>query len=206
MRIKWLGHASFIIHTQDKIVYIDPYRIPENSLKADLILISHGHHDHCNTEDIQKIKKDDTLIVAPRSAAEKLSGYVRVIEAKEEFSLGYCKISVVPAFNRKSHPPGLGVGYVLEAEGKRLYHAGDTDLTPEIKSLKNVDVAMLPVGGTYTMNVIEALEAAKHMKPKIAVPMHFGSVVGSREDGVEFVKKVSEAGLKSLILEEEVEL
>lgn len=185
-KIKWLGHASFKIET-DKIIYIDPYEIEEKE-KADLILITHEHYDHCSPEDIKKIIKIDTVIVTISSAASKLSGNIKIVNPGDEIEIEGIKIKAVPSYNinKKFHPRDSNkVGFLVTLEGETVYHAGDTDFIPEMKDIKT-DIALLPVSGTYVMDPLEASKAAEIIKPKYVIPMHYGSIVGSREDAEKF--------------------
>ncbi|RJR12094.1 MBL fold metallo-hydrolase [Candidatus Parcubacteria bacterium] len=185
-KIKWLGHASFKIET-DKIIYIDPYEIEEKE-KADLILITHEHYDHCSPEDIKKIIKNDTAIVTISSAASKLSGNIKIVNPGDEIEIEGIRIKAVPSYNinKKFHPRDSNkVGFLVTIEGETVYHAGDTDFIPEMKDIKT-DIALLPVSGTYVMDPLEASKAAEIIKPKYVIPMHYGSIVGSREDAEKF--------------------
>jgi len=190
--IHWLGHSSFRIETPDGvIIYIDPFKLKSALPKADLIICTHEHHDHCSPQDIEKISSQNTVIAGPPEVAAKLAPK-KVLEAKpyEIFSSQGVMVEPVPAYNldKPYHPRHLGhVGYVICAGGLRIYHAGDTDLIPEMRSIK-ADVALLPVGGTYTMDAADAAKAAAIIKPLVAVPMHYGSHVGKREYGEEFKK------------------
>ena len=189
IKIKWLGHASFKIK-KDKIIYIDPYHIDETE-EADLILITHEHYDHCSPDDIKKIIKEDTVIICSKDACKKLSGNTIAVKPGDRKEVDDIIVDAVPAYNvgKKFHPKKKGgVGYVITIDGKKIYHAGDTDLIPEMEKLA-VDIALLPVGGEYTMNAEEAAAAANKIKPKIAVPMHYGSIIGSEEDAEEFSKQ-----------------
>ncbi len=203
MKIKWLDHSAFEIDVAGKVIYIDPFSLPIEFREADLILVTHEHYDHCDVEDIKKIRGGKTIIVTTESAAAKIPGEIKLIKEGEDFVFEDIKISAVPAYNpnKPYHPRGLGVGFVLEAEGKKVYHAGDTDLIPEMENLKGIDVALLPVGGTYTMNWEEAVEAAKKIKPKIAIPMHYGRIVGTKSDAEKFKEKAEKLGVKVKILE-----
>ncbi len=191
IKLDWLGHASVRINS-DKIIYIDPYQI-KGEVKADLILITHGHYDHCSIEDIQKIAKPTTIIVATTDCSSKFSGKVEVadvklIESGQSINVIGVKIESVPAYNPKKqfHPKSNAwVGYIIEIKGKRIYHAGDTDLIPEMKKIK-ADIALLPIGGKYTMSPEEAAEAANIIKPEIAIPIHFGSIIGTKADAEKF--------------------
>ena len=177
--VKWLGHASFQIKADGKIVYIDPYE-GEYKDKADLILVSHSHHDHCDVSKIAKTRKDDTLVVAPSDCASRIRGSVKSLRPGEKFSVGNISVEAVEAYNYKRfrspgnpfHPKGLGVGYLLTIGDKTIYHAGDTDFIPEMKKLKNVYLALLPSGGTYTMDNPEAAEAAMAISPRFVIPIH----------------------------------
>lgn len=180
--VKWLGHASFqIVTADDKVIYIDPYE-GRYTDKADLILVTHSHFDHCDTSKINKVMKGDTIVIAPEECASKISGNVRVIRPGEKISIGDITVEAVHAYNVKRfrspgnpfHPKGLGIGYLITVGGKTIYHAGDTDLIPEMKDLKNkrVSLALLPSGGTYTMDNPEAAEAAIVINPEIVIPMH----------------------------------
>lgn len=187
--IFWLGHDSFQL-TGEKIVYIDPWKLGEGAEKADVILVTHDHYDHFSKDDIAKISKADTVIVAPQSVAQKFDGKITVVKPGDKLIANGISIEVVPAYNsnKKFHPKAAGhVGYIVSLNGKRIYHTGDTDLIPEMAQIK-CDVALLPVSGTYVMTAIEAAEAANTLKPALAIPMHYGDpdVVGTRSDAEEF--------------------
>lgn len=187
--IKWLGHAGFKIKGE-KTIYIDPFKINENE-PADIIIVTHEHFDHLSPEDINKIKTDNTKIVTTADCTEKLNGNVNAICAGESISIDGIKIEAVPAYNtnKQFHPKPKGwIGVIVTANGKRIYHAGDTDNIPEMSNLKNIDVALLPVSGTYVMTAEEAADAANKIMPKIAVPMHYGSIVGTKADAEKFKK------------------
>ena len=195
IKIQWLGHASFKI-TNKKTIFIDPYEI-EPAEYADLILITHPHHDHCSLEDIQKIRQKSTIIVTVADCAAKLGNNVKTIKPGQTIEIDNLKIKAVPAYNThrfKSpgvpfHPKESGwVGFIVEIDGTKIYHAGDTDKIPEMKNIK-CDLALLPVGGTYTMDAQEAVEAANEIKPDIAIPMHWGKIVGQEEDAELFSEK-----------------
>lgn len=185
--ITWLGHASFRIEGPEGVVYIDPWKLKDGP-KADLVLVTHDHYDHCVPEDIQKIAKAETSIVTTASCANKLTGDVHTVKAGDKITVKGVAIEVVPAYNigKDFHPKAAGgVGYIITVGGRRIYHAGDTDLIPEMSTIR-ADVALLPVGGKYTMTAEEAAEAANRIKPTVAVPMHWGDIVGSRADAERF--------------------
>jgi|YelNatPaOPRAMG01_1025707.scaffolds.fasta_scaffold00270_5 L-ascorbate metabolism protein UlaG (beta-lactamase superfamily) len=184
--IHWLGHASIKI-TGSKTIYVDPFQISGGE-PADLILITHDHYDHCSPDDIKKIQAKHTVLVAPSSAAKQLSGNVKTIKPGESITVEGIEIQAVPAYNLKApfHPKEKGyVGYIFRLDGTSYYHPGDTDFIPEMKNI-HVDVAFLPIGGKYTMNAEEASKAAEAIQPKLAIPIHWGSIVGSQKDAEKF--------------------
>ncbi len=198
-KIVRLGHDAFRIDT-DVTIYFDPYQISSGP-KADLVLITHDHFDHCSPEDIMKIKQPGTVIVTEKDSAEKLEGDVRIIKAGKTMDVSGIKIEAVPAYNidKEFHPKKNGwLGFIIEIEGVRIYHAGDSDFIPEMKDLR-VDIAILPVSGTYVMTADEAVEAALAINPRLAIPMHYGSVVGSEKDAIHF-KKALEGKIEVRIL------
>jgi L-ascorbate metabolism protein UlaG (beta-lactamase superfamily) len=177
--IKWLGHASFEIKAEDKSIYIDPYE-GEYGDKADLILVTHSHDDHCELSKIKMIRKKDTLVIAPADCASKIGGNVKTLKPGEKVSVGDVTVEAVQAYNYKRfrspgnpfHPKGSGVGYLVTAGDKTIYHAGDTDFIPEMRKLRNIYLALLPSGGTYTMDGPEAAEAVLAIRPEYVIPMH----------------------------------
>ena len=198
--IHWLGHDGFRIDGE-KVIYFDPYQI-EAGPKADLIFISHDHFDHCSPEDVAKIQGPETIIVTEAGSAHKLAGDVRVIKPGETLDLDGVKILGVPSYNtdKDFHPRGNGwLGFLVEMSGVRLYHAGDTDFIPEMKGLA-VDIAFLPVSGTYVMTADQAVKAALAIAPGLAIPMHYGAIVGSAQDALDF-KKALDGKVDVLVLE-----
>lgn len=194
-------HSSIKI-SERQIIYSDPYKIEKEKHDADIILITHDHYDHYSEEDIEKVMKEDTIIVAPKTAKifNKIKNKVEVIP-NEKYEANGIKIETIPAYNIKKqfHPKANEwVGYILEIEGKRYYIAGDTDITPENQQIK-CDIAFVPVGGTYTMDYKEAAELINIIKPKIAIPMHYGSIVGTKQDAENF-KKLLNPEIKCEIL------
>lgn len=186
--IHWLGHAGFMIVTGERVVYIDPWLI-EFPDAADLILITHDHEHHCVPSKVKWMRKGSTLVVAPPSCVDKFWPPVDTAEPGKIIKIKGLSVEVVPAYNADvgPHPrESGGVGYILTTvEGMRIYHAGDTDLIPEMLQVK-ADVALLPVGGGPTMNAAEAAQAANYIKPQVAIPMHWGSTIGSAEDAQRF--------------------
>ena len=201
-----LCHSSIKIN-KEKIIYIDPFKINENFNDADIVFITHSHYDHYSKEDINKIKKDDTKIIAPKETIEKLlqEGYkqknIIAVEPNKEYKVEGIKFETISAYNidKKFHPKeNEWVGYIIELQGIRFYIAGDTDINEENRKAK-CDVAFVPVGGTYTMNYKEAANFINEIKPKIAVPIHYGSVVGTKQDAINFIGLV-EADIRCEIL------
>jgi L-ascorbate metabolism protein UlaG (beta-lactamase superfamily) len=191
--IHWLGHDTFRIEN-DKTIYTDPYELKGELPKADLILITHDHFDHLSPKDVAKVAKEDTVIVTIAAAAQKLKGDVRVVKPGESLVVQGIPIETVPAYNvnkfrspgQPFHPKGSGhVGFIFTVGGQRIYHAGDTDVIPEMDDIQ-ADIALLPVGGTYTMTADEAAQAANTIQPKLAIPMHHSAIVGSVKDAQRF--------------------
>jgi len=198
--VEWLGHSGFRISSPGGVVYIDPYRVGDGP-KADLILITHGHYDHFSPQDVERLSHGNTWLVGPAAVAERVNGQVLSIapgEAVERELLRGVRVAAVAAYNTSKrdpngnlfHPRDAGwVGFDLNVRGERLYHSGDTDVIPEMDSVTGVDVALLPVSGTYVMTAGEAAEAARRIQPRVAVPMHWGEQVGSLQDARDFADR-----------------
>jgi len=192
--IHWLGHDTFRI-IGEKVIYTDPFKIKKKD-SADIILMTHEHYDHCSPEDVKKVQSADTVIVAPADCAVKLSGDIRTVKPGDKINVKGIDIEAVPSYNtnKKFHPKANNwVGYIFTVKGERIYIAGDTDFIPEMKNYK-ADIALLPVSGTYVMTAEEAVNAALAIKPGIAVPMHYNSIVGNKDDAKRFAE-----GLKGKI-------
>jgi L-ascorbate metabolism protein UlaG (beta-lactamase superfamily) len=199
--LDWLGHSGFRIRAGRAFIYIDPYRVPEGAPPADLILITHGHYDHFSPQDVERLSTKSTWLVGPAAVAERVSGQVHSIapgEALEDELVRGVYVGAVAAYNTSKrdadgnvfHPREAGwVGYELTVWGERLYHSGDTDVIPEMDAVTGVDVALLPVSGTYVMTAQEAAEAARRIQPRVAVPMHWGENVGTEADARAFADK-----------------
>lgn len=209
--ITWFGHTSFMIES-GKRIYIDPHVLPDSAEKADIVLVTHEHFDHCNVDNIKRLRGEQTKVLGPPGVMKKL-GFGSPMNIDKVTSIGGVKITGIDAYNINKfrspgnpfHPRGLGIGYLIEMDRKAIYHAGDTDNIPEMTSLGDVDIALLPIGGTYTMTVDEAAEAAKVIKPKICVPMHYNSdkygISGINADPEEFAKLLESENIEVRVLE-----
>jgi L-ascorbate metabolism protein UlaG (beta-lactamase superfamily) len=200
--IHWLGHDTFKIEG-DQVIYTDPFKIKKKGT-ADIILITHEHYDHCSPEDVRKIQGPDTVIVSPADCAAKLTGNIKIVKPGDKIEVRGVTIEVVPSYNtnKQFHTKDRGwVGYVFTAKGQRIYIAGDTDYIPEMKNIR-ADIALLPVSGTYVMTADEAVQAALAIKPKVAIPMHYGSIVGTEDDARKFAEKLK-GKIEVVILPEE---
>jgi len=193
-RIHWLGHDAFRIDGPQTI-YFDPYRLSKGNPEADVILITHDHSDHCSPGDVVQIQGDDSTIVTVAAAAAKLKGDIRIVKPGDRVTVKGIEVEAVPAYNvNKFRSPGMPfhpqesgyVGFVVTLDGQRIYHAGDTDHIPEMADLGEIDIALLPVSGTYVMTADEAVEAAATINPKLAIPMHIGRGIGSLDDAQVF--------------------
>ena len=193
--IELLCHSSIRIN-KEKIIYIDPYKIEKDYNDADLIFVTHDHYDHYSEEDIDKVKKEDTVIIAPEELLTKLlrkginKNAIITVEPNKNYMVQGIKFETISAYNTNKtfHPKENGwVGYIIIINGIRYYIAGDTDITEENKQVK-CDVAFVPVGGTYTMDFKEAASLINEIKPKIAIPIHYGSIVGTEQDAIDFIR------------------
>jgi len=207
VKLTWLGHDAFRIQ-DGQVIYIDPYEIGPGA-KADLVLVSHEHDDHCSIDDLKKIVPPNTVIVAHAQSKNELSKLsvkeIKIAKPGDKLSFGSVTVETVPAYNTNKfrepgkvfHPKEDGkLGFVVTVKGVRIYHAADTDHIPEMKGMAP-DIALLPVSGTYVMTAKEAAEATASIKPKIAIPMHYASIVGSVKDAEEF-KKLAKCEVKIL--------
>ncbi len=201
LEIKSTGHAGFIVKGRDKTIAFDPYKIKSSDARpVDIIFITHSHHDHCSPADIEKLITPNTIIVVPPDCISKVSnlkfGKLIPVEPDQEFKVDGILIETIPAYNTDKNfhsRESDWVGYIVSIGGKTIFHAGDSDATPEMLSLEEIDIAFLPVGGTYTMTAEEAAKAASTFRPKVVIPMHYGSVVGSKDDAERFRKLVKES-------------
>ena len=204
--IEVLYHSSIRI-SKNKVIYIDPFKIDKNYNDADIVFITHDHYDHYSEEDIDKVINENTTIIIPEEMLTKIlrkginKNAVITVESNKEYMVQGIKFETIPAYNttKTFHPKENDwVGYIITLDGIRYYIAGDTDITEENRKVK-CDVAFVPVGGTYTMNSKEAAQLINEIQPKIAVPIHYGSVVGTKQDATDFIKLLHQS-IKGIIL------
>ncbi len=189
-QLHWLGHDAFRLDG-DPVIYFDPYELQAGIPAAGLILITHDHYDHCSPDDVARIRGAGTVVVAPTPCAAKLGGAVRTVKVGDTLEAAGVQIEVVAAYNvnKRFHPRSPdNVGYIVTVHGTRIYHAGDTDFIPEMAGYR-CDIALLPVSGTYVMTAEEAAQAAAAIRPQMAVPMHYGAIVGGPGDAERFQKQ-----------------
>lgn len=214
LTINHFAHDCFQIKANGQAIYFDPYKLEPGQIEpADYIFITHGHFDHCSPEDLQKIVSAKTTVIASAECQENLSGLkvkeIHYLKPGQNLSVDGLRVWAIQAYNiNKFREPGVPfhlpggneLGYIIQIDGVRIYHAGDTDHIPEMADLKNIDLALLPVSGTYVMTPEEAVQAAKVIQPKIAIPMHYGSIVGTLADAEKFKHLAEEAGVKVEII------
>lgn len=211
MKLMLLGHASVLVETNGKAIYIDPYA-GDYTRKADIIVVTHGHGDHLSSDKIQAIRRPDTVVIASASCAGNVPGKAISMSAGDKRTVDGIELEAVHSYNIKRfrsygvpfHAKGENIGILLRAEGKTLLHASDTDYIPEMKQLPKIDVAMLPIGGTYTMDIPEAVEATLAINPSFVLPIH------RRESDVTEFKNLVEKKSKIKVLDlregEEIDL
>jgi L-ascorbate metabolism protein UlaG (beta-lactamase superfamily) len=191
-------HASFKITGQNTTIYIDPFQISSEPHDADIVICTHDHYDHCSPDDVKKVAKKDTVIIASTNCMAKVKQLgleYKLLNPGDKIEVRNVAIEAVPAYNigKRFHPKEYrGIGVVVRIGGVAIYHAGDTDLIPEMSNLRGkVQVALLPVSGTYVMDWNEAVKAAETIMPEIAIPMHYGAIVGNKNDAENFAKKLA---------------
>ncbi len=207
INIFWLGHSSFKIKNS-KTIYIDPFQIKAQEV-ADIIFITHEHFDHCSMGDIEKIASVNTVVVTTPMAKAKLTNLkvreIMTVKPGDKFGIDDVIFEVTNAYNiNKFRSPGVlfhpredkMVGFILTIKNVRIYHTGDTDFIPQMEKIK-ADIILVPVSGTYVMTAEEAVQAVNMINPKIAIPMHYGSVVGNEEDAERF-KNLAKCEVKIL--------
>lgn len=197
--IECLGHSTIKMKVKEKTIYIDPYNIKETYNDADVIFITHNHYDHFSQEDIKKLQKEDTTIIITEDIYPKalqlglLATNIVQVSPNNSYEVKNIKFHTIPSYNinKSFHPKENGwIGYIIEINNIKYYIAGDTDITEDNKKVK-CDVAFLPIGGTYTMNFEEAANLANAIEPKIVVPIHYGVLVGTKEDAKNFKQKLN---------------
>jgi len=207
----WTGHAGFKITYENLKIYIDPYKLSkkhENVSDADIVLITHNHFDHLSIGDLKNIVNETTVIVSAQECLSQLKSLnVKEsigIDPRNNMKVNELKVETVPAYNvdKEFHPKDdKKIGFIIELGNDRLYHIGDSDMIPEMKDTKST-IALVPVSGTYVMTAEEASKAINELiNPKIAIPMHYGTIVGNKEDAIRFSELVTVC--KTEILESE---
>lgn len=209
LNIKWLGHSGFLIKYNEMNIYIDPIKLSDFNEKADLILITHGHHDHLSVEDIRQIIKHGTKIIGPAEVLSQTRQVkdgldFEVTEPNQNLEFNGISIDSVNAYNidKPFHSKGDSVGYILDFDKTTIYHAGDTDIIPEMNNIQT-NIALLPVSGKFTMTADEAAKAAEIIRPDLAIPIHWGSLIGTKQDAERFVKLCNEKGIRAIVMEKE---
>lgn len=205
--IERIRHAGFRLSGGGATVYIDPFKVPRSPIDGDVVICTHDHFDHCSPEDVKKVAKKSAAIVASVNCEGKIKrlGFeYKLLRPGEAVSIRGVEVKAVPAYNvgKQYHTRDYqGIGVVVKLAGVTVYHAGDTDFVPEMERLKGVvDVALLPVSGVYVMDVSEAVKAALAIAPKVAIPMHYGEIVGSAGEAEAF-KRALEGKVRVEILE-----
>jgi L-ascorbate metabolism protein UlaG (beta-lactamase superfamily) len=200
LEIQWIGHASFRLAAEDVVLYIDPWKLSSARPDASLVFVSHGHFDHWSAEDVAAVSQDETTVVGPADVVESFPGG-RVLRPGERIEIGGACIEGIRAYNvdKDFHPQSKDwLGALITLGGRRVYYAGDTDHIPEMSELSEVDVALLPVGGTYTMNATQAAEACQAIGAMTAVPYHWGDIVGTEDDARAFVEAMASCDARLL--------
>ncbi len=201
-RFTWFKQSAYLWRGEGLNVYVDPWGVTVDE-PADAVFITHAHDDHFSPQEIERVSKQGTKIVAPRDVARELSGDVTPVAPSEAIEVTGVRAQAVPAYNvveerLERHPKSKKwVGYILTLGEANYYHAGDTDHAPELSEVR-ADVAFLPIGGTYTMDAPEAAGLAKAIAPRLAVPMHYGFVVGSPQDAELFSKQADPVPVQTL--------
>lgn len=191
-RIHWLGHSAFRVDGT-KTIYIDPYKI-KGGPPADIILVTHTHYDHFSPDDISKVATNNTTLIISADAEPRFPGEVIKVKPGDRIETKDVVVEAKASYNKEKqfHPRANDwVGYILTMDGAKVYHAGDTDFIPEMEGIK-ADVVLVPVGGTFTMDPIEAAQAVMSMNVRVAIPMHWGEVAGSVEDARKFKELVGD--------------
>ena len=207
--LTWIHHATVLLQGSATVA-IDPWKLPADTPKADLIVVSHSHYDHLSMDDVARVAAEGAAIVAPPDCHKTLQGAgdLVALEAGTIVQVKGVTIEGVPAYNigKAFHPKANAwCGAVITLDGSRVYYAGDTDFVPEMRNLADIDAAWVPVGGTYTMDARAAADAVNAFQPKLAIPYHWGDIVGAVSDAQRFAE-LAECQVKVLSPGESVEV
>jgi L-ascorbate metabolism protein UlaG (beta-lactamase superfamily) len=202
VRLTWFGHASFLLEAAGLAIYMDPYagELEDYSIPADAVLVSHWHFDHCRVELVQRVRQPRTVLLGEREAAAEILG-LEALQPGMTRSLGPVTVTAVPAASSRvgrfghGHEEGTTLGFIITAEGKKLYYAADTARLADVTA----DIILVPVGGTSTMNAREAAAETLRLRPKVAIPTHWGRIAGSRDDAELFRDIVEPQGIRVVI-------
>ncbi len=198
-KITWFAQSAMRIEHGGLRIYIDPFKMPEGEPPADVLMLTHSHHDHLSPDDIAKVRNDNTTVVVGPDVADKIDGPYTELKPNESTQIGNLSVRAVPAYTttkfrdsgEATHPKEhQHVGFVFELDDVSFYFSGDTDVIPEMNDIGPVDYAFLPVSGVFVMTAEEAAEAARIVQPSVAIPCHYGVVVGSEEDARKFAESV----------------
>lgn len=202
VQITWMGHDGFKFK-KESVTYVDPFKLGTKPEAADLVCVTHEHFDHLSVDDLKKVVTQKTTLVTIAACQEAVKALrlkaLRVVRPGDRLEVGQVQVEALPAYNTNKfrspgnpfHPQADGkIGFILTIGGLRIYHAGDTDEIPEMAKAKGVDIALLPVSGTYVMTAEEAIKACNAIQPKLAMPMHYGAIVGSEKDAEAFKQGV----------------
>lgn len=195
-----LAHSCIRIATPEgKVAYFDPFMVADAPHDADVVLLTHDHYDHYSPEDLAKVANERTTIVAPRTIVGSLLGKgedqtrIVAVDPGQTLNVAGIPVETLPAYNvdKDFHPRANNwVGYIVTIGGERIYVAGDTDITPENQQVM-CDIALIPAGGTYTTTAEEAAQLVNIIHPRVAIPTHYGAIVGAKEDGATFAAAVN---------------
>jgi L-ascorbate metabolism protein UlaG (beta-lactamase superfamily) len=211
IEINWLGHDGFMIKFSNLIIYIDPFKLEGSLPKADFIFITHSHFDHFSIEDLKIIIKKETKMFGPSDILSQTRQVgdinFQIVSVGKSLDFNGIKVECVPAYNisKPFHPKNEGwMGYIFDFSGTKVYHTGDSDLIPEMKNIKT-NIFLVPISGKYVMELNEAVKACETVKPDLAIPMHWGSIIGEKSNAEKFVNSCKEKGFNAVLMEKGID-